>query len=110
MSDETKGSDAAVEQANNLGSMSDEELLGMLEESRIVIRPGGEVVIENMTLDLLEVAFELDPDNPGVSCRIDGSDAVQDGESSQDSGTETSGSQTVEPRADSPDTTNEEPS
>ena len=39
------------------------------EESRIVIRPDGEVVIENLSELLAEVAVELDPDTD-LACRI----------------------------------------
>ena len=41
------------------------------EESRIVIRPDGEVVIENLSESLAEVALELDPDAEAMACRID---------------------------------------
>lgn len=61
-------SDAAVDVANSVESLSDDQLKTLLEQSRIVIRPGGEVVIENLTADLLDVAYELDPENPGVTC------------------------------------------
>ena len=40
-----------------------------LEDSRIVIRPDGEVVIENLSELLAEVASELDPET-GLICRI----------------------------------------
>ena len=40
-----------------------------LEESRIIIRPGGEVVIENLSERLVEVALELDPESD-LTCRL----------------------------------------
>lgn len=67
-----------VEAANNLENLSQEELQELLQESRIVIKPGGQVVIENLTADLLEVAYELDPDNPGIQCRVPGEDGAPD--------------------------------
>lgn len=65
---------------DDIESMSDEQLLKMLEESRIVIKKGGEVIIENLTPGLLEVAFELDPDNEGIQCRLE---ATRDTEETQ---------------------------
>jgi hypothetical protein len=40
------------------------------EETRIVIRPDGEVVIENLSALLAEVAEELDPDGE-IACRVE---------------------------------------
>lgn len=40
-----------------------------LEESRIVIRPDGEVVIENLSEALAEVALSLDPD-ADLACEL----------------------------------------
>jgi hypothetical protein len=37
--------------------------------SRIIIKPGGEVIIENLSLDLMELAMALDPDS-GVACEL----------------------------------------
>ena len=39
--------------------------------SRILIKPGGEVVIENLSMDLMELVEMLDPDSP-VVCQIPG--------------------------------------
>lgn len=41
------------------------------EESRIVIRPGGEVVFENLSELLAEVALELDPETRELVCRLE---------------------------------------
>jgi hypothetical protein len=38
--------------------------------SRIVIKPGGEVLIENLSMDLMELALMLDPEAP-VACNIE---------------------------------------
>lgn len=40
-----------------------------LFHSRIVIRKDGEVVIENLSMDLMELALLLDPDTP-VACEV----------------------------------------
>lgn len=83
-----------VSLADSVESMSDEALLQLLEESRIVIRPGGQVVIENLTAGLLDVAYTLDPDNPGVQCRVDARDEAaqgSDGEGAQGGDGEPSG-------------------
>ena len=40
------------------------------EETRIIIRPDGEVVIENLSELLAEVAVELDPE-VGLTCAPD---------------------------------------
>jgi hypothetical protein len=40
-----------------------------LEESRIIIRPDGEVVIENLSEALAEVALSLDPD-ADLACEL----------------------------------------
>ena len=69
--DEKVTKPSVAEAADNLETMTDAELTQFLQESRIVIRPGGEVVIENLTPDLLVIADELDPDNPGVQCRLE---------------------------------------
>ena len=37
--------------------------------SRIIIKPGGEVIIENLSLDLMELAMALDPSS-GVACEL----------------------------------------
>lgn len=39
------------------------------EQSRIIIKPGGEVIIENLSMSLLELAELLDPDAK-LSCRL----------------------------------------
>ncbi|MCA9561847.1 MAG: hypothetical protein KC561_00090 [Myxococcales bacterium] len=41
-----------------------------VEESRIVVRPNGEVVIENLSELLLEVAEELDPEMQELLCML----------------------------------------
>lgn len=41
------------------------------EESRIVIRSDGTVVIENLTETLAEVAVALNPEDIDLSCRLD---------------------------------------
>jgi hypothetical protein len=64
---------SAVDAAEGLESMSDDQLMKMLEESRIIIKKGGEVIIENLTPGLLEVAFELNPDQPSIQCRVEAS-------------------------------------
>ncbi len=38
-------------------------------KSRIVIRPNGEVVIENLSLELMELAEALDPDG-AIACEL----------------------------------------
>ena len=38
--------------------------------SRIVIKDSGEVIIENLSMDLMELALLLDPDVP-VGCQLD---------------------------------------
>ena len=38
-------------------------------KSRILIKPNGEVIIENLSMDLMELALALDPDND-VACDI----------------------------------------
>jgi len=76
----TAASTASVELAQRVSEMSPDQLKTLLEESRIVIRPGGEVVIENLTADLLDVAYELDPDNPGIQCRVDATDGPDETE------------------------------
>ena len=43
----------------------------LMLESRIVIKPGGQVIIENLTPDMLELAYALNPDDPGIHCRLD---------------------------------------
>lgn len=43
------------------------------EESRIIIRPNGEVVIENLSELLAEVAAELDPDDLELVCLLEDS-------------------------------------
>jgi hypothetical protein len=48
----------------------DSEPVAPVEESRIVIRPNGEVVIENLSEALAEVAIELDPEGD-LACRLD---------------------------------------
>ncbi|MBN1945073.1 MAG: hypothetical protein JW797_05320 [Bradymonadales bacterium] len=42
-----------------------------LEESRIIIRPDGEIVIEHLSELLAEVALQLDPDSESLQCRLD---------------------------------------
>lgn len=76
----TRASDGAVEAAQDLESMSDDQLKQLLEESRIIIKSGGEVVIENLTPSLLDVAYTLDPDNPGIQCRVDAMNDANDEE------------------------------
>ena len=68
----------AAEAADDLESLSDDQLLKMLEESRIVIKKGGEVIIENLTPGLLEVALELNPDQPSIQCRVGSADDADD--------------------------------
>lgn len=41
-----------------------------IEESRIVIRPDGQVVIENLSERLVDVALELDPD-ADLACDVE---------------------------------------
>lgn len=41
-----------------------------LFHSRIVIQKDGKVVIENLSMDLMELALLLDPDTP-VACQVD---------------------------------------
>lgn len=52
------------------------------EESRIVIRPDGEVVIENLSELLAEVALTLDPEDADLTCRLElpKNDLTQDDE------------------------------
>lgn len=69
-----------VELANSLESLDDDALRKLLEESRIVIRPGGEVIIENLTAGLLDVAYTLDPENPGIQCRVEATGTDDDSE------------------------------
>ena len=38
--------------------------------SRIVIKKDGEVIIENLSMDLMELALMLDPDSP-IACALD---------------------------------------
>jgi hypothetical protein len=45
--------------------------------SRIVIKPDGEVLIENLSMDLIELAEMLDPDSP-VACALPGEDDEDD--------------------------------
>jgi hypothetical protein len=71
---------------DDLESLSDDQLLKMLEESRIVIKKGGEVIIENLTPGLLEVALELNPDQPSIVCRVDGADDAPSPDSAELSG------------------------
>lgn len=60
--------------------------------SRIVIKPDGEVLIENLSVDLMELALMLDPDAE-IGCELPqpagdeppAADASQDAASAQDS-------------------------
>lgn len=45
-----------------------------IEESRIIIRPNGHVVIENLSELLAEVAVELNPDDLELVCLLEESD------------------------------------
>jgi hypothetical protein len=47
-----------------------------IEESRIVIRPDGEVVIENLSERLVDVALELDPD-ADLACDVEDAETSQ---------------------------------
>ena len=46
-----------------------------LEESRIIIRPDGEVVIENLSATLADAVEAMDPETLEVSCRLNRSQA-----------------------------------
>jgi len=54
------------------------------EESRIVIRNDGTVVIENLTETLAEVAVALNPEDADLSCRLDLGES-DDGSSQEES-------------------------
>jgi hypothetical protein len=41
-----------------------------LEESRIIIRADGEVVIENLTVTLADAIEAMEPETTEVSCRL----------------------------------------
>lgn len=45
--------------------------------TRIVIKPDGEVLIENLSMDLIELAELLDPDSP-VACDVPSDDDEDD--------------------------------
>ena len=54
------------------------------EESRIIIRPNGEVVIENLSELLAEVAAELDPDDLELVCLLEEPDEGSEGDSDKE--------------------------
>ena len=53
------------------------------EQTRIVIRPGGEVVIENLSEEMLELALQLGADPESLVCRLDPTDSATDEESEE---------------------------
>lgn len=53
------------------------------EQTRIIIRPGGEVVIENLSEEMLELALELGADDESLTCRLDPTDSATDKESEE---------------------------
>lgn len=87
MSDDTPTPDLMA-LAESMENMDPEQIQQLLEESRIVIKPGGEVVIENLTTDMLGVAYELDPENPGIQCRVDAASEGGEPAASSDSAPE----------------------
>ncbi len=62
MSDDAKGANPDTEPA---ATPDIEDLF----HSRIVIKKNGEVVIENLSMDLMELALLLDPDTK-VACEV----------------------------------------
>lgn len=55
-----------------------------VEQTRIIIRPGGEVVIENLSEDMLELALELGADDDDLTCSIDDADSATEREDEED--------------------------
>ncbi len=50
---------------------TEEDLAALLDACRIVIRPNGEVVFENLSPAMLDVALALNPEAPSLHCRLD---------------------------------------
>ena len=64
-----------TQKKNSPASFEDE--LQPEQESRIFIRPDGEVVIENLSAALAEVALELDPESE-IACRLPNTQTASD--------------------------------